>query len=232
MPDPQIGLQNAKQLFAEAMWLQSIIHYRTSKARVRCRVTLGGRRVDWVAEREKLSLLETMPPPVFKGLDSCYSQFVSEHAQSSVDRLLLILTLVNHLMPDLLVRSFAKHSYVHDPQPIPEEHLEFGLIKGVAINCWVPTGITFLFLVSAYDLVDRLEAQRIFTDDHLFARLGILGLEPHYKGDPSLSGRLIMEEKWVEYFTLGEIPDNDKMIKFGFQRGQVELIEKKNPIRP
>ena len=82
---------------------------------------------------------------------------------------------------------------------------EFGGIKGKNYRGILPTGETALYVLAGNNLEKRIETIQLFGESHLFARKGILKVENPEPGEPKMSGRLVLDEEYVDLFTLGKI---------------------------
>jgi len=144
-------------------------------------------------------------PPELEGVDT-YAKFLHESALSFDERLLLILALVNHIDPVFLPAIFynqGQHSKVEQRRPTLQQNLLFGGMTGTNPNWFIPTGLTFLFVRGGKDYRERMEAQQVFAQSNVLSEKGVILLEPHLKGEPTLSGRLTVMESYIELFTLG-----------------------------
>jgi hypothetical protein len=81
---------------------------------------------------------------------------------------------------------------------------EFGGVKGVNHGGFLPTGETLMFILANSTFSERFHIQELFDGDHLFARLNIINLETAPPGEPFLSGKIVMPQQYVEYFTTGK----------------------------
>lgn len=67
----------------------------------------------------------------------------------------------------------------------------------------LPTGETALFILSGNDVQKRMQLARYFSPEHFFAKENILQLESVKEGEPPMSGKLILQQEYVELFTTG-----------------------------
>jgi AAA+ superfamily predicted ATPase len=114
-----------------------------------------------------------------------------------------IVTLFLSLMPYISPSFF--HSIISDYLPNGGEFPDFGGVKGKNHRGIIPTGETVLYILAGNDIEKRLEVSKLFEDTHLFARKNVLFLEHVEAGEPKMSGRLIIEEDYVDLFTTGKI---------------------------
>lgn len=138
-----------------------------------------------------------LPDPPSLG-ESPYAAFVREHALDARERLVLTLALVPHVKPQLIDVLWMKNA------AIDRGFSEFGGVQGVAHGGFIPTGETAAFLVARDDLAARFALLRVFDDDNVFARLGVLRLASATSGEPTLSGALTIAPEWLHRFTTGD----------------------------
>ncbi len=129
------------------------------------------------------------------GLD----KFIETHQLSSEELIIFLLALIPHLQPDFFSKIISTH--------LPEggDFPEFGGVKTVNHRGILPTGETAQFILAGDNLEKRLEAQRLLSSDHWFARKRILRLESVPEGEPMMSGRLVLDSEIVELLTLGKV---------------------------
>ncbi|NUN12904.1 MAG: AAA family ATPase [Myxococcales bacterium] len=163
----------------------------------------------WFAEVLRLRLLsafgdseEELPtPPAPPELHhSAYSEFVTTHGLSAVERLVLILALVPHVRPRLLDVFWTKND------TLGRGYTEFGGVVGSTHGGFIPTGETAVFIVAEDDLQTRFQVSELICGNHPFAQLGVVYLAPPASGEPLLSGALVMEREYVLRFTTGSQP--------------------------
>jgi hypothetical protein len=138
-----------------------------------------------------------MPPPPQPG-DGAYGAFVKHHGLNADERLLLILTMIPHVRPQLLDVLWIKN------ETTGRGCTEFGGWSGTTHGGFIPTGETAIFLIAGDDLDARFRAIRLFEADHLFARHNILQLAPAPQFEPMLSGALVISREYLHRFTTGD----------------------------
>lgn len=131
--------------------------------------------------------------------DSPFSAFIQKHQPSFDEYILLLLALAPHIHPHFFNQIIA--DYFPEGGDLPE----FGGVKGQNHRGILPTGETAQFVLAGNDLTKRLEIQFILTSDCPFAWKHILWLEPMREGEPSMSGRLILDAEIVEQLTTGVV---------------------------
>ena len=82
---------------------------------------------------------------------------------------------------------------------------ELGGFKGINHRGFIPTGETVLFLLAGNDMNSRIRAMKYFEPDQSFSKHSILSIESTNKGEPQLSGRLIISDEILDkLFVEGE----------------------------
>ena len=153
-----------------------------------------------------------VPPPALEADASEYARLVHECGLNVDERLVLILTLIPHLRPQVLDLFFTHN------KDFDRGFTEFGGWKGNTHGGFLPTCETAAFILAGQDLQKRFEITRLFEDDHTFARKGILRLEPQAHGEPFLSSRLIISTEYLHRLTSGISHKPDYSITFPAKR--------------
>ncbi len=122
------------------------------------------------------------------------NRFIHENKLEKDEIIILLLALVPHVDPGFF------RSVISDYLPNGGDFPEFGGVKGKNHRGILPTGETVLFVLAGNDVEKRTEVSRYFEDDHLFAKKNVLSIEPAGHGEPKMSGRLIMDEEFVDLF--------------------------------
>ncbi len=127
------------------------------------------------------------------------SRFIIANNLSFAEIVVLFLALIPHVDPGFIISAVSE--FLPNGGDLPE----FGGIKGKYHRGILPTGETALYLLGGSDIQQRLQVARIFDEDHLFARENILSID--YPGDrePKMSGRLILDDEYIDLFTTGRI---------------------------
>lgn len=135
----------------------------------------------------------------FSNKNSPLLKFALDYKLTAGEFIILLLALVPHLNPGFISNVIAEYL------PRGGDFPEFGGLKGKNHRGVLPTGETVLFILAGNDYEKRIEISSYFSDDHLFARKNILYLEPPQNREPHMSGQLIMDEEYVDFFTTGKI---------------------------
>ncbi|MGD7035295.1 ATP-binding protein [Methylotuvimicrobium buryatense] len=135
----------------------------------------------------------------FYSSESWLTEFIEKYNPSLEEFVVLLLAIVPHLQPHFFNKLISEF--------LPEggDFPEFGGVKGTNHRGILPTGETAQFILAGDDLEKRLEVQKIFSDDHWFAKQKILRLDPVPEGEPIMSGRLVLDPEIVEWLTLGTV---------------------------
>lgn len=144
-------------------------------------------------------------------------RFIIERHLDDRDVLLLLLALVPHLSPSYLV------DIVSGFMPGGGEFPLFGGVKAKNHRGILPTGETALFLLAGEDMENRIQATDYIHGTSCLFRKGILSLEEVLLGEPKMSGRLIVDEEYVELLTTGNILKPKLSANFPAQLLETEL---------
>ncbi len=138
-----------------------------------------------------------VPPPDLSESSSYYGKFVKDNQLSYSERIILLLSLIPHLRPQLLDVLWVQN------ESTGRGFTEFGGLKGVNHSGFIPTGETAVFIIAGDQLLPRFEISRIFEGDHLFAKQGILALSTVASTEPMLSGALTISREYLNWFITG-----------------------------
>jgi AAA+ superfamily predicted ATPase len=111
----------------------------------------------------------------------------------------LFIALIPHIAPNFF------NNIISEYLPNGGEFPEFGGVKGKNHRGILPTGETILYILAGTDIEKRIEVSKLFDEDHLFARENILYIEPVPQGEPKMSGRLVLEDDYVDLFVQGKL---------------------------
>jgi hypothetical protein len=113
------------------------------------------------------------------------------------ETIILLTALVTHIQPVLFNNAIEQY------MPKGGEFPEFGGIKGSNTRYMLPTGDTVLFLLAGNDISKRKQVLGYFSPSHWFYTDNVLGLEYVKEGEPRMSGKIILQQDYVELFTTG-----------------------------
>lgn len=125
--------------------------------------------------------------------------FIRKNSLSDPEIITLLLALVPHLSPSFF--SAIIGSYL----PQGGEFAEFGGVKGKNHRGVLPTGETVLFVLAGKNPEARAAFMNFFSGNHVFFKKGVLHLEDVPSGEPKMSGKLILEQEYVDLFTSGKV---------------------------
>lgn len=148
---------------------------------------------------------------------SALSEFTLQHELKGPELVVLFLVLMPHILPNYV------GNMISDFLPNGGDFPEFGGVKGKNHRGMLPTGETVLYILAGKDIEKRIEVSRIFDETHLFAQNNILYLEQPDEGEPKMSGRLILDEEYVELFTSGKVSRPKLSSNFPAQRITTEF---------
>ena len=137
------------------------------------------------------------PPVNLNGVISPLQSFVEEPNLNEDELTILLLSLMPHLKANLL------DAIIQQYLPNGGEFPEIGGVKGTNHRGTIPTGETALFIIAGNDIYKRLEISQYFSSDHFFAKENILFLEPVKNGEPRMSGKIILQDDYIDLFTAG-----------------------------
>jgi len=145
------------------------------------------------------------------------TRFIQKNNLSENEVATLLIALAPHLSPNFF------NSIIGAYLPNGGEFPEFGGVKGKNHRGILPTGETVLFILAGHDMEQRAELTKLFSEDHFFARKGVLYLEEVPPGEPRMSGKLVMENEFVEKFTSGIVSKPRLSSDFPAQLIETEL---------
>ncbi|WP_297087440.1 ATP-binding protein [uncultured Draconibacterium sp.] len=131
--------------------------------------------------------------------DSVLGKYIEEYKLNQSEIVVLLIALVPHISPEFFNNIIAE--YLPNGGDFPE----FGGVKGKNHRGLLPTGETALYILAGHDIDKRLEIAGLFDEEHLFAQKNILYLEPVPPGEPKMSGKLILDDEYIDLFISGKI---------------------------
>ena len=153
------------------------------------------------AETEKgahvLHINEPKMPP-YTQWELPLGQFASDNKLEPDEARLLLIGLAHNIQPDLFQTA------IENTLKNGGEFPKIGGTNGKNFRGFLPTGDTALFLLGEGDWKKRLEIQQLFAADHLFATKKILWLEDVPQGEPTMSGKIILSQEYIEQFMQGK----------------------------
>lgn len=156
-------------------------------------------------------------PDSWLATDVPLTQFIRTHKLERFEQLTLLIALAPHLQPDFL------DQWITAQLPQAGDYPQIGGWRGSIHRGFLPTGQTVLFLLGGIDFSKRFYYQTLFREDHLFANQRIIYLEPVPDGEPRMSGKLIMSQDYVDWFTQGQFSRPQFSVSFPAQRITTEM---------
>ncbi|MDI1322741.1 MAG: ATP-binding protein [Algoriphagus sp.] len=188
---------NAKSLATELQWLNLVINTRMS--------------LYWGKTGDYKTIYDIKPPDLANDT-SYYAQLVAHFQMDFDERIILILSLVPHVQPQLLDVFFVKNANYD------RGFTELGGIKGKNHCGFIPTGETAAFILAANSLENRFRIAEIFGENHFFHNHKILRLNNAAADEPFLSGVLNIYTEYLNYFTSSITHKTDYNINFPAKR--------------
>jgi len=140
-----------------------------------------------------------LPPLQLPSNEDPLGRFIEYYKLSTEESLSLLIALAPHILPDFYDALVAQYL------PQGGEFTAFGGVKGEHKRTMLPTGETALFILAGNDISRRLQLQMLLSNEHFFAKQKILYLDQVKTGEPLMSGKLILDQEYVEMFTVGQI---------------------------
>ncbi len=136
-------------------------------------------------------------PPDLSSKEGFYARLITHYKSTAAERLVMMLTLVPYVRPQLL-DVFCIKNTTYD-----KGFAEFGGIKGTTHGGFLPTAETALFLLSGNDLHERWDATSLFAQNHYLVQHNIIRLHDAGPSEPYLSGAITLQPDFVHNFLSG-----------------------------
>ena len=156
------------------------------------------RRLQSFYNKENITAF-SYPELKIESVDAPLNHFLANHQLNIEEYVILMLALTPHIQPNLL------DSIIQLYLPGGGDFPEFGGAKVNNHRGTIPTGETALFILAGNDLTKRMQASFYFSPDHFFAKENILTLEPVKDGEPRFSGKIVLQQEYVDLLTIGTI---------------------------
>jgi len=132
--------------------------------------------------------------------ESFPSAFIKENNLSGPECVILLLALIPHILPDFLLEIVGEEFPMGTDYPI------FGGVKAKNHRGIIPTGETIQFIIGGANIEQRLACVTYFEEDHIFYKKDVLYLEDIPKGEPLMSGKLVLTQDMIHLLTTGQVP--------------------------
>lgn len=173
----------------------------------------------WRVELEVNGRQSVFPDFILKEtVASQFHNFIKENGLNQLEIITLLTALIPHILPNFFSNIIAE--YLPNGGDFPE----FGGVKGKNHRGILPTGETVLYILAGNDFEKRIEVSQMFGEEHLFARKNVLYVDQVPAGEPKMSGRLIMDEEFVDLFTSGKIVKPKLSSDFPAELIQTEMV--------
>jgi hypothetical protein len=145
------------------------------------------------------------------------AEFVRQHQLNRVEHLALLMALAPHLDPDFFDRTITAQL------PQAGDYPQIGGWRGKSHRGFLPTGETGLFILGGNQFANRLRLRYLFSEDHIFAKEHVLYLDLPEEGEPSMSGKLVMQPDYIDLFTFGHFSRPRFSMHFPAERISTEM---------
>lgn len=162
------------------------------------------------------SNLEDIPSPEYNSHDTL-GNFIQINNLDKYEQIILMMALAPHLKGnfyDEIIEAFL---------PAEGEFPQFGGTRGKQFRGILPTGETLLFILGGQHIPSRLYFQGLLDAEHPFVKQHIVYLDISNKEEPRMSGRLIINQDYVELFTTGKFSSPQFSIQFPAQKITTDL---------
>jgi AAA+ superfamily predicted ATPase len=173
---------NIQTLNLEVDWLESVIEQV-----IITYLMQEGHEMSW----------EDIPVPDLTENNTPYAVMVSEWGLGKYERLALALGLAPHIRPQVLDIFLGKNQLYDRP------FTEFGGVTDKGHGGVLPTGQTFLFLLTGNDPLKRTEVLKILGSDSILVKEQVLVVHDTETYLPKLNGILGLSDRWFYYFQTG-----------------------------
>ncbi|MGA9995880.1 MAG: ATP-binding protein [Pyrinomonadaceae bacterium] len=180
---------NAETLASNATCIKNEISWFREIMELRFKLHAEG-----VSESNPLNEIE---PPTLSNSEAPYAGIVRRFNMGRPERLVLILSYIPHVRPDVLDPFFIQN------QSVQRRFTEFGGVTGLSHGGFLPTGETAMFLLAGDSIEERLRFHHLFRHDHHFYKENILRLDHRHQEEPLLSSTLHLTQEYLERLTTG-----------------------------
>jgi AAA+ superfamily predicted ATPase len=163
------------------------------------------------------NLFDLLPPPALPHPEAPYAELVLSWNLQPDERLILILSLIPHLRPNLLDTFFVQN------QTFNRGFTEFGGLTGQSHAGFLPTCETAMFLLADDNLSARLRYDSLFSGSYRLFSHGILQLDRQHGQEPPLSAALQISPDYRERIIRGQVSLPDFRSDFPAQRISSDL---------
>jgi hypothetical protein len=174
---------NAAVIEQEIAWLREVLE-------LRMKLHSGD-------EAAASATLEAFEPPPLPAAGSPYADVVGRFSLGAAERLVLILSFVPHIRPEVLDVFFIQN------RAIERRFTEFGGLPGVSHGGFLPSAETAMFVLAGEDVEARLRYRELFSHEHDLYAHNVLRLDHRHPDEPWHSAALQLTAEYVERLTTG-----------------------------
>lgn len=127
-----------------------------------------------------------------------YNQFVLKYQLDFVERVVLLMSMVPVLAPQIYDCFFIQNTSIGRP------FSEFGGIELKSHRGFIPTAETVNFVLNGNDIKSRMELFKIFSEDHFFSKNQVLHLNKDADSSSFWSSRLVINEDFFYHLISGD----------------------------
>jgi ATPase family associated with various cellular activities (AAA) len=157
------------------------------------------------------------PPESWLRAETPLFAFMRQHHLDRLEQLTLLIALAPYLQPGFF------DQWITAQLPQAGDYPQIGGWRGKLHRGFLPTGETVLFILGGDQVGDRLPLHRIFSEEHPFAREGVLYLTAPPEGEPRMSGKVLLTQDYVDLFTQGQFSRPHFSLNFPAQRITTEM---------
>jgi len=190
---PERVVKNAQILEREIAWLAKVIDTRFN--------------LHFNLESAYDSIY-AIPAPNINTDNSTYARILRHFEMNFQERIILILSLIPHIKPQVLDCFFMKN------ERYERIYTQFGGLKGKYHSGFLPTGETASFILADGDISERIELIELFRPEHFFAKHNILKLDLRRGNEPILSSGLQISDEYLMMLTSGKVYKPDFSTNF------------------
>lgn len=144
------------------------------------------------------SSLESLNPPLPEGSSSAYSRFIWENKLNFADRLLLALTIAPQLLPDFLEAQILRVGDNPFWKALAGKTTHSGLIQSTVTKVYLPTALTYLYLLAGKDLIQRcICIHQILHKKSCLLRDNLISLSHTHPAEPQMGSLLMIQQEFL-----------------------------------
>ena len=113
------------------------------------------------------------------------------------EKIILLVALAPHLQPNFF------ESLIQEVLPQGGDFPQFGGVRGSHYRGFLPTGETAQFILAGDDFEKRIQLQKRLLGESILIKENIVELEMVKRGEPLMSGRLMISDEWLHRLLTG-----------------------------